>query len=199
MSEIPTRYRYDERRAQTLLEQAGFVRGSDGGWAGASGRFTLEQWYIAGATNERESTILVDGLRQFGIDASSHVWGVQRTSAEERAKTSGIFGGTIALPVYHSRDVARPETRWTGANRLGFATAALDRALDAYDMTLDRQGRVQEIIDMERIAMDQLPSIVLYYNPRVIAHAADLVGVVQSLTPEATGTARKIWSWNWQA
>jgi len=66
-------------------------------------------------------------------------------------------------------------------------------------MTLDRQGRGQEIIDMERIAIDQLPSIVLYYNPRVIAHAADLVGVVQSLTPEATGTARKIWSWNWQA
>ena len=54
-------------------------------------RFTLEQWYLTGATNERDSAILVDGFRRFGIDASSNEWGIQRTSQEERAKTSGML------------------------------------------------------------------------------------------------------------
>src|SRR5207245_9461869 len=121
-------------------------RGADSFWATPRGdRFTLEQWYIAGASNERESNILVSDWRRFGIDATSHLWGVQRTSAEERAKMPGIFGGSHRIDDFHSRDIARPETRWTGSNRYGFVNRDYDRLLEALETTLDRSQRIQQL------------------------------------------------------
>jgi peptide/nickel transport system substrate-binding protein len=165
---VPTRYPYDPRRAEQLLQQAGFSRGTDGFWLAPSGdRLTLEQWYLAGATNERDSQILVDSFRRLGIDASSNVWGIQRSSNEERVKTSGLFGGSLGTgpPIrYHSREIARAENRWTGTNRFGFANAEMDQLIDAYLTTLDRPARIQQLAQMERIAMEQLPAIPTYWT-----------------------------------
>lgn len=196
---VTIRYRYDARRAQQLLEEAGFARGGDGLWATPRGeRFTLEQWYIAGASNERESHILVAGWRGFGIDASSHVWGVQRTSAEERAKMPGIFGGSHRLDDFHTRDLARPETRWTGSNRYGYVNREYDRLVDAWEQALDRTERIQHVAQMDRILMEDLPTIPLYFNPRVIAYVAGLKGVARKLVDEG-GIERRIWEWEWQS
>ncbi len=195
---VPVRYRYDPRRAEQLLEEAGFVRGADGMWSTPRGdRFTLEQWYIAGASNERESNIIVAGWRRFGIEATSHLWGVQRTSAEERAKTSGIFGGSHNVDDFHTRDIARAETRWTGSNRYGFSNREYDRLVEAWETTLDRNERIQHLAQMERILMEELPAIPLYFNPRVIAFAAGLKNVRPKLVDEA-GIERRLWEWEWQ-
>ncbi len=196
---VPIRYRYDARRAQQLLEEAGFARGADGTWLTPRGeRFTLEQWYIGGASNERESNILVAGWRRFGIEATSHLWGVQRTNAEERAKTSGIFGGSHNVDDFHSRDIARPETRWTGSNRYGFVNREYDRLVEAWETTLDRTERIQHLAQMERIVMEELPAIPLYYNPRVIAYAAGLKNVRPKLVDDG-GVERRLWEWEWQS
>lgn len=198
MRAVTVRYRYDARRAQQLLGEAGFTRGADGFWATPRGeRFTLEQWYITGASNERESHILTADWRRFGIDASSHLWGVQRTSAEERAKTSGLFGGSHRIEDFHTRDTARPETRWTGSNRYGYVNREYDRLVEAWEAALDRAERIRHLAQMERIAMEDLPTIPLYFNPRVIAYAAGLKGVATKLVDEG-GIERRIWQWEWQ-
>src|SRR5439155_15746874 len=145
-------------------------------WLTPSGeRFTLEQWYLAGATNARDSSILVDGFRRFGIDASSNEWGIQRSSNEERVKTSGMFGGSLGSGPpdrYHSRNIARPENRYSGTNRFGFSNPDMDRAIDGYLTTLDRPGRIEQLAQMERIVMEQLPVIPTYWTAVVTAHAA---------------------------
>jgi peptide/nickel transport system substrate-binding protein len=198
---VPTRYGYDPRRAEQLLQEAGFTRNADSGWMTPDGgRFGLEQWYLSGATNERDSAILIDSFRRLGIDASSNEWGIQRTSQEERAKTSGLFGGNIGvLPdKYHTRNIARPENRWTGTNRFGFSSPEMDRIVDSYATSLDRTERIQRIAAMERLAMEQLPAIPTYWTAVVVAHAVTLKGVVQNLMPEA-GDERLMWTWEWQA
>ncbi len=198
LRDVTMRYRHDPRRAQQLLDEAGFARGADAFWVTPSGgRFTLEQWYLTASNNERESHILVDTLRRFGIDASSHVFGTQRTSSEDRVKTPGLFGGTKVAPIYHSRDIARPENRWAGANRFGFSSPELDRVLDVYESTLDRSERIQQIAQMERIAMEDLPAIPLYWGPRVVAYVAGLRGVAPKLV-EPAGIERRIWEWYWE-
>jgi peptide/nickel transport system substrate-binding protein len=195
---VSVRYRLDTRRAQQLLQEAGFNRGADGWMTPRGDRFTLEQWYIAGASNERESQILVAGWRQFGIDATSHVWGVQRTSAEERAKQPGIFGGSIRVDQFHTRDIARPENRWSGSNRFAYVNREYDRLLEGWETTLDRPQRIQHLAQMERILMDDLPAVPLYHNPRVIAYAASLKNVEKRLVDEA-GQERRLWEWEWQS
>lgn len=195
----PVRYRPDPARAQQLLQEAGFIRRADGTWITPNGdRFTLEQWYLAASNNQRESAILIDGLRRFGIEATSHEFGVQRTSQEDRSKTPGIFGGSVTDPsVYHSRDIARPENRWSGNNRFGYANPALDELIDAYKTTLDRSARIQQMAEMERIANEDLPAIPLYWVPRVIPYGAGLQGVGRKLVPSA-GFERNIWGWYWE-
>jgi len=195
---VPTRYPYDIRRAEDLLREAGFARGADDGWLTPSGqRLTLEQWYLAGATNERDSQIIVDSLRRFGIDASSNVFSIQRSSLEDRVKTSGIFGGSFTLPdQFHSRNIARAENRWAGINRFGPSNPDLDRFIDAYLVSLDRSERVQNLIQMERIAMEQVAAIPTYWTAVVTAHAATLKGVAPILIPEA-GEERMMWTWEW--
>jgi peptide/nickel transport system substrate-binding protein len=200
LSAVTTRYEYDPRRVEGLLQQAGFTRGADGFWLTPNGeRFTLEQWYLAGATNERDSIILVDTFRRLGIDASSNVFGIQRTSNEDRVKASGMFGGSVGLVPdrYHSRDIARAENRWQGRNRFGFSNPELDRYIDLQVAALDRNERIQLLAQMERVAMEQLPAIPTYYTAVVIAHVAALKGVLPNVVPDA-GEERGIWNWEWQ-
>ena len=121
-----------------------------------------------GATNERESHIMVDSLSRGGIDATSHVFGVQRTS-QDRSKSPGLFGGSKYIPRYHSAEIARPENRWTGANRFGYANPEMDRLINGWDTTLDRSQRLQHMLQMERIALTELPALPMYWNPRVMA------------------------------
>lgn len=198
---VATRYAYDPRRSEQLLQQAGFTRGADGFWLTPNGeRFTLEQWYLAGATNERDSVILVDTFRKLGIDASSNVFGIQRASNEERVKTSGMFGGSVGFVPdrYHSREIATAANRWQGRNRFGFSDPELDRYIDGYLSALDRTERIQQLGQLERVAMEQLPAIPTYYTAVVIAHVASLKGVLPNVVPEA-GEERGIWNWEWQS
>lgn len=199
LREVPTRYPYDPRRAEQLLQQAGFRRGADSGWLTPVGdRFTLEQWYLTGATNEKDSAIIVNTLRRFGIEASSNLWGITRTSQEERTRQSGMFGGNMELTAtkYHTRSIARPENRFTGTNRYGFSHPDLDRFADAFATALDRSARINFLAQMERVAMEWLPGVPTYWTAVITAHATSLTGPVKSQVPDAGGTPR-IWTWEW--
>lgn len=197
---VPNRYSYDARRAEQLLQQAGFTRGADGGWRTPSGeRFTFEQYGLGGTTDEKDSAIIIENLRRFGIDATSHIFATARSSQEERSKISGMLNGANPLPDrYHSRDIARPENRWTGRNRYGFSNSELDGYIDGYLNTVDRAERIENLAQMERIAMEQMPAIPTYYHAVVIAHAVSLKGVVKNLLREG-GTERLMWTWEWES
>lgn len=197
---VPNRYPYDVRRAEQLLLQAGFTRGGDGGWRTPSGeRFTFEQYGLGGTTDEKDSAIILENLRRFGIEANTHVFATARQSQEERAKISGMLNGSNPLPDrYHSRTAAGPANRWTGNNRYGFVSLELDRYIDGYLNTVDRVERVENLAQMERVAMEEMPAIPTYYHAVVIAHAASLKGVVQNLLREG-GTERMMWRWEWQS
>ena len=130
---------------------------------------------------------------------SSQVWGVQRSSAEERAKTSGMFAGSVYLPEeYHSRNIARPENRWSGTNRYGYSNPELDRLLEAWETTIERSQRVEHMANVERLVNADLPSLPMYFRLRVLGHSSALGGVVENLTPGA-GSERRVWEWYWKS
>jgi peptide/nickel transport system substrate-binding protein len=195
---VRNRYPYDQRRAEGLLVQAGFSRAGDGAWLLPNGQpFTLSQWGLGGTTDEKDSAIVLDSYRRFGIDASSMQFATQRSSQEERSAQPGLLNGSINLPdVYHSRNAARPETRWMGTNRYGFSNPEMDRYVDAYLTDLDRSERVNDLSQVERVAMEQLPAIPTYFHAAVMAQSAALKNVVVNLIPGA-GQERMMWSWEW--
>jgi ABC-type transport system substrate-binding protein len=70
--------------------------------------------------------------------------------------------------------------------------------VEAWETTLARNERIQHLAQMERIVMEELPTIPLYYNPRVIAFATHLKNVGRKLVDDG-GVERNLWEWEWQS
>lgn len=62
----------------------------------------------------------------------------------------------------------------------------------AYNTTLERPQRNQQVIEMMKVVTDQLPGIMLYFNILPIAHASALSG------PEI-GATETLPNWNMHA
>jgi ABC-type transport system substrate-binding protein len=74
----------------------------------------------------------------------------------------------------------------------------MDRLIDVWDRTLDRSEGSRIMTQVERIAMEDLPALPMYWNPRVMAWVAGLKGTVTNLTPDGGGE-RRVWEWYWES
>jgi peptide/nickel transport system substrate-binding protein len=202
---VLTKREYDPRVTQRLLEEAGMVRGSDGFYVSATGEpLKVELWNTGGAVFERENRIFADSLRQGGVDATPETLGPARLAdAEYRALIPGLFTGGAAvldarLRQHSISDIPGPENRWQGNNRGGWANAEYERVWQAYNSTLDRSERIQQIAQMERLINEEVGSIPHYFTVVVNAHTANLEGPVARMTPDAPLSIYHIESWRWR-
>lgn len=199
-----TRYPHDPRRTQQLMEEAGFVRGQDGFFAGRDGGpFRLQVWSSSGTKNEQENAVIVDSLRKAGVDASRQVFSAaQLADSQARALIPGLSTrGQAAKPLkdYTTDQIPRPENRWAGENRGGWVGPAYDRAFDAYSRALDASERIRHIAEIEQLFTQELPGIPHWFNPSVTAHVAALKGPVSRQTPDAPQGILRVHEWEWQS
>lgn len=175
------KYPYDLRRTEQLLNEVGYSKGGDGFYASpTAGRFAMELRVLAGSQNEAEIAIMADGLKHVGFDMSSYVVpAAQIQDGQIRASfpaLSTTTGGT--LDSLHSAAIPTPQNRWQGNNRSSWVNPEYDRLFDAFTTALARAERYQHLVQMARIYSEDVPSIPLYYNVSVVAHAAALKGVI---------------------
>ena len=89
------------------------------------------------------------------------------------------------------------ETRWRGDNVSGWTNPAFDRLVDAFNVTLDPNERVQQRAQMAKILTEELPSIQLSFNPNPHAFWARVKNV--SPTTPALTMGRIAWNiQNWE-
>jgi peptide/nickel transport system substrate-binding protein len=193
---------YDPRATQRFLEESGMVRGADGFFAGATGEpFRLEVATDGGSTNERENAIFVDSLRRNGVEASSRVIPVaQLRDPQARAALPGLQTGGIgskALGQMTSSAVPRAENRWAGNNRGGWTNAEYDRLHQAFNTTLDRSKRVDQIAQMEKILSEDVGLIENLFTVVANAHVAALKGPIMRTTPDSGAGILHIERWEW--
>lgn len=197
------KYPYDPRSGGRLLEEVGLVKGGDGFYAASAGEpFRIEVAADGGSVFERENAILVDGLRRAGIDAVSRIVPVaQLGDNQARALLPGLSTGGLGTPRFDKFSisaVARPENRWQGANRSGWANAEFDRVWQAYGRTLDLSERVQQVVQMEKVFTEDVGAMPHYFSPAATAHVAALEGPVTALSPDAGRGVLKVWEWRWR-
>lgn len=183
---LVTRYPFDLRQTEALLGRAGYAKGPDGVYAHPSvGRFRLEVKTLEGGQNETEMAIIADQLRRAGLDASEGIVpAAQIQDGQVRASFFGVqttSGGPI--DILSSKNTPRPENRWQGHNRGSWANPEFDRLIGLFETTLDRKERARYIAQAAKIYSDELPSIPLYYNVRVVPHVAALKGPVAMAPP----------------
>lgn len=189
-----TKYPYDPRRSEQLMNEAGWFKSPEGFYASPSeGRLSPELKTNASAQYESEVSIMAAGWRQAGFDVrEAALAAAQAQDPQVRASFGSLFThsgpqGEAALSGETTTSIPRPENRWNGRNRGGWTHPEYDRLFDAYSTALDRPERVLLMAQLMRIFTEELPSIPLHFDPGVIAHTAALRGPLVAADRDSTG------------
>ncbi len=198
------KYPYDPRRSESLMGEAGWIKGPDGVFANATGRFSLDLRVNASLEGGTELAITGDGLRQAGFDVQEvAVPRALQRDGQLRSTFSAIYlgGGGLGekdtMPNMVSSTIPSPLNHWAGGNRGGWSNTEFDRLFNAYNTTLVRSERDQLVVQMAKVHTEDVGAISLLFYPSVVAHVADLRG------PRTyAGTSTVVWNlheWEWTA
>lgn len=172
------KYAYDLRRAEQLMNEAGYFKDSGGFYAGGDGRLAPEIRVLSGPQNEAVMSIMADGWRRAGFDFREFVFPVaQVADREARAHFPFMFstdGGS--LDGMSTAGIPTPQNRWTGSNRGSWSNPEYDRLVDAWNTTLDRNERNQRMVEMAKLYSEELPSTPIFFHLTVTPHGNTLRG-----------------------
>jgi peptide/nickel transport system substrate-binding protein len=196
----------DPRRAEQLMNDAGFTRDDGGLFADAGGRrFRLDFLFTAGTQNEQTQAILADAWRRAGFDVYQAVLSEADTrdlSTRHTFKGLASRGGAPLPFWYTSRDIGAATTRWAGENRGGWSSPEYDALFAAYSSSLDRTERMRHWVQMMTTANDQALSYLLFFNIQIRTWVTGLSGPdigVQGFGQLSTPTTPhwNIHEWDW--
>ena len=163
-----TQYPFDKNKANTLLDSAGWSKGSDG--IRAKNGVKLKFSMITNAGNkQRESclTYMQQAWHDIGVEATpSLIQFPQLVSQIVNIRTFDIFlvGFNWSVdpdeaPLFHSRNTAPG-----GFNGADFKNDQVDSVLDQALTTLDQSKRKQLYAQFQDLMADQVPSPILVFN-----------------------------------
>jgi ABC-type transport system substrate-binding protein len=188
------------------MGEAGLTKDRDGFYASPSGeRFSPLFWEESGPQNEKELNVFIDTWRRNGFDMQSFVLNVvQFGDAQFRASYPAMYttqgGGSTEdrLSFLATSTTPSAANRWQGNNRGAWANAEYDRLWDAFNRTLDRAERNQQVIGMLKIISEQVPAIPYYFNFAPTAHLATLKGPEMGARVPDPRLYWNIYEWTWQ-
>ncbi|TCL62933.1 peptide ABC transporter substrate-binding protein [Rhizobium sp. BK251] len=174
-------YAYDVEAAKKLLDDAGYVVGSDGVRAKGSERLSYAFMIQAGrADDELAQQVIIAQLKAIGIEAmADNKTGVAYREARYKGGYDLIYGRwiTSADPVY--------SVFWgTGGanNGQSYSNPMLDEAFGKFESTLDPAARKAAAAEFQKILADDVPSIPLTTNVALIAKTEKLKDFVPNPT-----------------
>jgi len=167
-----TKYGYDPRAAQQLLEESGWTKGPSGIYQNAAGQpFTIEVRTVVVAPEALQEILAEsDQFKAGGLE--SPIFQVRQTDAnrsELRAKAEGVFSNRVddtpdAMGRFHSAQIASEANRWLGLNVWGYSNPVWDRMYDQYIVTFDVGKRQDQLADMLKLAADDVVWIPMWYE-----------------------------------
>lgn len=158
---------YDLTRAQQLLAQAGWVRGTDGLQVhqGTGDRLEIQIQGSAGPGTEKEMNAIADGWKAIGARVEFDLVPPARAGdAQYQATRPGPRITSPSADLYyqnrlHSAQIASPANRWTGRNRGGYSNPRVDALLDRMNVTIDAGER----LELHReLLQEQMGDVALY-------------------------------------
>jgi peptide/nickel transport system substrate-binding protein len=192
-----TKYPYDLRQAEQLMNAAGFLKGPDGMYITAGGESFAPE--VRGE-QQNEVVILVDGWKRAGMNAQLTISTPQQASDNEYRSTFPamaitkltVFQDDTVAKKFASSLIAAPENRWSGTNRGGYSNPEYDRLTDVFLAALDRSERDKLMAQIVNFQTEDLPALPMYYDVFTTAHVDALHG------PLAAGYFWNIHQWEWR-
>jgi peptide/nickel transport system substrate-binding protein len=171
-SAIP-QYPFDTARAQQLLTQAGWVRGSDGILVNQSNgqRFEADISVRPTTGADKDSAIIADGWKAVGLQMG--LYNMPAALADDRKHLSEqpfVTVSSLAGSVFydasitHSREISTEANRWGGRNNQGYSNPANDALLDRLLVTVDERERVALHRQLLQEGLNDVLAIPLYWQ-----------------------------------
>ncbi len=164
------RYTFDQTRARNMLGQLGWSPGPDGVLVGPGGqRFQTSLWTTEGG--DSEIAVIADYWKQVGVAAEQYIVpGAIVRDREARSRypgfeTSARGSGDSILSRVDSRVSAGPRNNFSGANRGHYVNQGMDDLIDRYRQSISAQDQGQSIRAISDLLAEDLPLMLLYYNP----------------------------------
>lgn len=199
------RYPHDPPRAERLLDEAGWRKGSDGLRRDAQGqKLSFELMTTAGnRSRELVEQVLQSQWRRIGVDIRIK---------NEPARV--LFGDTLPhrrfdLAMYawisspenvprsilHSSEIPSAANGFVGQNVTGFTSTEMDRLIDALEIELDPDARKALWAEAQRLYAAELPSLPLYFRSDVFILPKWLTGI----RPTGNQSPTTLWITDWSA
>lgn len=200
------KYAYDPAAAKKLLDEAGFKATGNGVRRNAGGeRFSIELATTAGnRVREQVAQVIQSQLRQVGIELRIRAEPprVFSESLNRRTFTGLAMYAWVESPqgvphsTLYSTEIPTAKNGWSGQNYPGYASAAMDKAIDAAERELDETKRRKLFAEIQRIHAEDLPVLPLYFRVDPFVLPKQLKGVV----PTGTLNSSTLWveQWRWE-
>ncbi|MBT5739366.1 MAG: hypothetical protein HN891_03405 [Planctomycetes bacterium] len=193
--------RYNPRRAERLLDRAGYTRRNENGirvheTTGKALQFTIE---YGSDSSTRIHQVVAEGLKKIGIGMD-----LKRVDYNALMKKVGERQFVVHMQAWRGILFPNPITSWHGDlanipnnnNISGIAIAEVDRLMEEYDQTFDitEQARIMQKID--GLIFKEHPVALTWYGPfeRILSwnHFGQPKKVISR-----TGDDHSLWSYWW--
>jgi len=174
-------YAHDPDRAAALLDEAGWSEVRGGIRHNAAGEpLRLEIMTTAGnRSRELVQQVLQAQWKQAGIDVRIRNQPARvffgETVSKRQFPAMAMFAWisspeNVPRTTQHSTMIPTAENNWAGQNYPGFANAQVDDLIDRIEVELDREERETFWHELQRIYVEELPVLPLYFraNPYVL-------------------------------
>lgn len=200
------KYAYDPAAAKALLDAAGFKEIKNGVRQNAKGeRFSIELATTAGnRIREQVAQVIQSQLRGVGIELriKAEPPRLFSESLNRRTFTGLAMYAWVSAPqgvphsTLYSTEIPTEKNGWSGQNYPGYASPAMDKAIDAAEHELDEAKRRALFGEIQRIHSEDLPVLPLFFRVDPFVFPKQLKGV----TPTGTLNSSTLWveQWRWE-
>ncbi|MBI4212877.1 MAG: hypothetical protein HY534_01080 [Chloroflexi bacterium] len=159
VKDVMPQFPYDPRRAQQLLEQAGWTRGPEGILvhppsgpmqgspyqlpATGEERFDLHLMLFPGAQHFKLGAIIQANWKDIGVNTTlESLTPANQSDVSYTSRRSGLFtsnpgGSAFYTSRLHSRSIPLETNRWSGSNRGRYSNPEMDQLLEKLAVSLD--------------------------------------------------------------
>jgi peptide/nickel transport system substrate-binding protein len=181
-----TRYEYDPGEAVRLIEEIGYIRGSDGAFRDAGGGRLGVNIQSTAQLDIHPKTMypVADYWQRVGVAVETGLTPAALVSNREHRATFPSFSlaqnpdDKSSLANYHGSGVPVAENSYIGNNKPRYRSTELDGLLDEYHVTIPQLPRARVLSRIVGHMTDQLVVMGLFYGvePTMVTNRVENVG-----------------------
>ena len=196
---------FDPTRADRLLAEAGWTRGSDRMLRNSAGQtFHIDVTASGQGANVQEATTVAGNWASAGFQSAPTPYPAAADNAAEiRHSQKGAliwpwnFSYT-SIGTLHASQIGTEPNTWKGGNYSGYVNPAHDRVYDELTNTLEPTKRQELTFQVLKVLNDELPVLPIFFTPLCLIARKGVEGPGMT-SPMQAGNAWNIATWEIKA